>query len=257
MSTEMASTQAADDRDYGAWPYPRHLWPSVDAFLAAPLHDDGIHSIDCGGMPLDLLFHDGPLRCRKHPVVPVFFSGAVTTRAGKHPPFFSGVGMAKAGNHPAISVADPSLALDARLGLAWYAGNALQPIQAALAAVLEGLAVRSGIELLLIGGSGGGFAALYYGYMLGSRASVLVWNPQTDWIAYEEATVRKYLTVAYPVASLPDTGGAAFREGAAVAMGSLGVVHSLLPIAKAATKFPRRLVYVQNASDWHVARHAA
>lgn len=247
-----------DGYDYAAWHCQRHVWPSIDAFLTAPVLADGIHSIDCAGLPLDLLFHGSPLDISGCVVVPVFFSGAVTTRRGTHPPFFSGLGIAKTRRMPAICVADPSLALDCTLGLAWYAGNALQPIQTALAAVLQGLAIRSGRELLLIGGSGGGFAALYYGHVLGSQASVLTWNPQIDWLEYEETAVRHYLAVAYPDLPLPSEKGPAFRLAASNALQSLEVVHSLLPIAEqAGVAVPRRLVYLQNASDWHVARHAA
>lgn len=257
MDTAISRAHIIDGYDYAMWQRPRHVWPSVDAFLAARIHADGIHSIDCGGLPLDILFQDNPFGSAGSAVVPVFFSGAEDTRQGKSPPFFPGLGVAKARSWPAICVADPSLALDPTLGLAWYSGNAMQPLQLALAAVLEGLAARSERELLLIGGSGGGFAALYYGYRLGSRASVLVWNPQTDWLEYQEASVRGYLAAAYPDMTLPDEAGPAFRQAAASGLQSLGVVHSLLPIAKAAARVPRRLVYAQNASDWHVTRHAA
>ena len=157
---------------------------------------------------------------------------------------------------PAICVADSSLALDPAMTLGWYAGNARQETQALLTKVLKGIAARSEKELLLIGGSGGGFAVLYYGYALGARASVLTWNPQTDWLEYDATVARHYLAAAYPELTLPAHGSATFKALAGAFLRAHGAAHSVVPIAKAAVNVPRRLVYLQNASDWHVMRHA-
>jgi hypothetical protein len=244
--------------DYAAWGHPHHAWSSIQAFLAAPSLQDGIHSIGSPGQTLDLLFLNGAMQSRvaSPRVLPVFFSGAVTDRSARRPPFFSGVGVAQRRNLAAVCIADPSLALSPELALGWYAGSEGQRLQNDLAVVLAELARRSACELLLIGASGGGFAALYYASLLGDSASALALNPQTDWLEYAEASVRLYLQMAFPALALPALPGPPFRKAAADALRALGVEHSLIPLLRL-HRLPRRLVYLQNSGDWHVIRHAA
>jgi len=240
--------------DYRAWNCPQRVWNSIDEFLTGDKWLDGIHTILTDGVPLDLLIHGAPFVAGMR-VIPVFFSGAVTDRANKQSPFFSGLGLARTEGFPAICVADPAISLEPDLGLAWYSGHPRHPTPELLVRVLRGIADRARCELLLVGGSGGGFAALYYGQALGPSASVLVWNPQTDFLEYEESATRKYLGVLLPEVDLA-ADGAAFRNEAAELLRVRGQPHSVLPTATAGMR-PRRLLYLQNASDWHVSRHAA
>jgi hypothetical protein len=242
--------------DYSAWSYPRRVWESVEAFLTAHDYEPGIHSINCDGPTIDLLFIGDACDHAKSSVLPVFFSGAVTAREKKRPPFFSCVDMACALDIPAVCVADASIALDPSLGLAWHSGSERQALQSLLVAVLHAIALRSGKELLLTGGSGGGYAALFYGYALGAKvASVLAINPQTDWLEYDAVAVRQYLNTAFPTIGLPED--ATFKRAASDALKARGVVHALTPMLAAHHDAPRRFVYLQNVSDVQVLRHAA
>ncbi|WP_058234074.1 hypothetical protein [Devriesea agamarum] len=231
------------DNRYDDWPDDHHEWGSLEEFVEANAWPDGIHTIPLGDGPaLDLLFKDQPLNA---PVTPVFFNGAITGRETKHGPFFSGRGLAATGQFGFIGVSDPSVNLHESLGLAWYAGNKYGPFQDQLTRIFQRLADVSGSELLFIGGSGGGFASLYYGHRLAEKASVLVWNPQTDVLRYNPQFVKNYLSRAFDL-DLPQHGW----EPAALA-GTQGVDLSI------AQSRPRRLLYMQNASDWHVQSHTA
>lgn len=239
--------------DYAPWADARHEWASIQELLAAECIGDGVHTIQAEGLPLDvLLVNSVRLQRGEQTVLPVFFSGAVSGRAGKSGPFFSGSGVAQARNIAALCISDPTLALDPDLGLAWYAGSSQQQTQKVLQDLLVGLADKLRIELLLIGGSGAGFAALHLGSRLGDRASALVWNPQTDLLAYYRSAVRTYLCTAFAEEWKDD----ARLTGAAGMMAAKGISHSVNQ-GYAAGCLPRRLVYLQNASDdFHVLNHA-
>lgn len=225
----LMTTLTTPARDYGRWS-PTHIqWGSSTEFAAAAPWIDGIHSIDCGGGPsLDILVSGQPHIAG--PVLPVFFNGAVTDRETKSGPFFSGSGIAAKAGFPFIALSDPSLELDASLGLAWYAGNRFGNIQDEITAVLDAIARGINRELLLVGGSGGGFAALYYGGRLNEVASAIVWNPQTDIYKYNPIFVENYLRHAW---------------GKKDCLAKTSVVGCL----------PKRLLFMQNANDWHVPNH--
>ena len=233
----------------------RTAWRSIDEFLAldANGYGDGLHSIPGGELTLDMLFvNASKLSDGSQKVLPVFFSGAVTARQGKPGPFFSGSGVAKTLDVAVLCLADPSLAMDPQLGLAWYAGNGRQSTQALITRVLAGIAARLDVELLLIGGSGGGFAALQFAGRLGGIASALVWNPQTDFLKYYRSSVQPYLEACFP----GGTGVSSTKAGQVAKLAREGVRHEVIT-AYAADEMPKRLLYVQNASDtFHVERHA-
>ncbi len=143
------------------------------------------------------------------------------------------------------------MSLDEDLGLAWYAGNQWQRLQDELTEILVHLSDSFGMELLLIGGSGGGFAAINLGMRLGEKASVLVWNPQTDFLKYSRRSVDTYLKAAFP--DLVGERGA--DAVTAESLAKVGVRASVT--APDAMPGPRRMLYLQNSSDWHVKAHAA
>ena len=214
--------------DYTPWHDTVTAWDSPAAFAAAGGWVDGVHTINLGDGPaLDLLIVGQPFDM---PVIPVFFNGAVTARGEKTGPFFSGSRLAAKAGFGFIAISDPSLGLHQSLGLAWYAGNRYSNVQDQITETLAGIAAQSGRELLLIGGSGGGFASLYYGGRLNDVASAMVWNPQTEIRRYNKWYVDNYMQHAW---------------GEECAAGT-SVVGSL----------PKRVLYWQNANDWHVAGHA-
>ncbi|WP_457962750.1 DUF6270 domain-containing protein [Arthrobacter sp. D1-29] len=244
------------DRDYSAWPDTHFQWNSIEAYSNESKWQDGVHTISLDSGPsLDLIISGSPLYS-DNKIIPIFLSGAVQSRELKAGPFFSGSNVSAKGGFPYISISDPSLELDPTLGLAWYAGNEQQDLTQGLLKVLRNLIAASGKELLLIGGSGGGFAALRLGQKLGNAASVFVWNAQTDILEYNEKFVRNYLRAAYPTLTANLLESAGWKEAVRRKFDAAGVELSLLPDARAG-RSPRRLLFVQNATDWHVPIHTA
>lgn len=226
-------------------------WPSIAAFLGG-VPADGLHAIRLGATELRLSLHNAPLESR-YAVLPVLFPGALGGRE-------TSPGSAALDRSdrpwPAIRIADPARTLDEGLPESWYIGTASAPLQPLLNELLQRIAERTGKELLLVGGCGGGFAALRHAHALGSSASALVWNPHTDWLECQEAVVRRFLAQAFPDITLPEEGGPTFRDAMAAALHTRGVVHALPGLAQAGPS-PRRLLYLQGASDPELARQAA
>ena len=234
--------------DYQPWPGSHFEWSSTVDFLSQDSWGDGIHTIPIGSGPsLDLFFSGDPLGADAA-VVPVFFNGAVSDRESKVGPFFSGRKIAATAGIGFIAVSDPSHNLDPSLGLAWYAGNKYQDLQNNLDAVLRGIAAKAKRELLFIGGSGGGFASLYYGNRLADKASVLVWNPQTSITEYNESFAKNYFTHA--IGSGNELDGPDWKRLAKSRAFTRGIETEVL------LSRPRRLLYMQNGSDWHTPVHA-
>lgn len=238
---------------YDSWKADQQNWACIDDFLseAARGMRSGLHTISAEELPLDVLaINMETLSARQQKVLPVFFSAAVGSRAGKPGPFFSGLGLARAGRYAALCVADPSLALSQTLSLAWYAGSTRQRTQATLEKLLRGVADRWGVELLLIGGSGGGYAALYFGSRLGQRASTLVWNPQTDILNYYQSAVQQYLNAC------AEERGRVSRATASSRLRELGIEHQVIQQYSRGA-YPKRVIYLQNSADrFHVDNHA-
>jgi hypothetical protein len=237
--------------DYSKFvPAPRN-WPSIEEFR--PLEaGDGVQRIGMEGTPatLDIQFLNWSREVLdKQRVVPVFFSAAVGGRNARPAPFFSGAGLAAADGYAAIALSDPALALDPDISLGWYAGGAGMPTQERITSLLSRIATELDKELLLVGGSGGGFAAYCFGARLGDRASVLVWNPQTDILRYYRPAVSSYLHACFD----RDFEG----EGRSRELLDSHGICSRLESACGNGQAPRRVVYLQNVSDrFHVERHA-
>ncbi|NKY09734.1 DUF6270 domain-containing protein [Cellulomonas hominis] len=226
-----------------------HEHPSVQAFEHTVVVGEGLNRIDLGRIELDVLVED-PRRDGVD-ILPVFFSGAVSADFTSEAPVLSGVSMSRELDVPFVAVADPVTALRPRLGLGWYAGCEWADIPDAVTRVLSHIQAATGKRLLLIGGSGGGYAALMFASRLGPSASALVWNPQTDVLAYGWPHVEAFLATAFPSryvalgSSDVDAWRASMREaGVQTDVLGHGVVGRL-----------RRSLYLQESDDWHVGAH--
>lgn len=192
-------------------------------------------------------------------VILVNLSGAVGSRNGKKAPFFSRLGIARSLNLPFVAVADPTLALDPNLPLAWYAGSEDMPdLPMRLARVLDGLARQHQARLIIFGGSGGGFAGLMMATLLECEATVVVWNPQTAIADYLPRFVCQYVESAFPrlgVTTSRILAGSAVEQGKELreVLDAAKIKHNVRGI-----KLGSRIdvLYLQNQSDWHVVRHA-
>ncbi len=243
-----------EDSDYARFLPDVRRWGSLEDFLAAETWAAGVHVVMIGAtVHVDLYLGGGDLAATPDRALPVILSGAVTKRDGGPGPFFSGIGLGNGLASAYVCLSDPTLAVDPTLRLGWYTGRAGEGVQGHLVRLLDGISRRSGRELVLAGGSGGGFAAVLLASRLSRPGSAFVWNPQTDLLDYAPDSVADYLRV---VLGVDDAEVAALdRSARARALEEGGIQHAL-----AATASPgglRRLLYLQNAADGHVVSHLA
>lgn len=130
------------------------------------------------------------------PALVANFHGAYTGGRRK-PPLFGGFFSEVPGAHQ-ISLADPSVLARPGTRIAWYAGHAGFDTQAAMLALLKGAIIGLGANRqVLVGASGGGFAALCFSHCL-PRSVAVVANPQTDILAYSPRLVEEYRKSCWP-----------------------------------------------------------
>ena len=150
----------------------RHTFRSLeDLFGSDPSRlETGVYRVD-HGLPI---FVDWRNRGQKSLVVT--FSAA-TSKAADTLPVFSGAGVTKDLECNVLMISDPTMLLDQETTIAWYAGNSYQPnLQDDLAQLIAHFA--QGGRVILLGGSGGGYAALVEQSKLSDATSV-VFNPST------------------------------------------------------------------------------
>ena len=146
------------------------------------LEKEGNHSFSNDGFPVDI--YTSGLKNSYQKKILVIFSGAISKRENKSAPFFSGKNIAKTLDLPLIAISDPTLALSKSLSLSWYAGNEyFKNISVVINNLLKNIQNKYDAELLLVGGSGGGFAVLDQLSLFrepSKKVKALIWNPQTN-----------------------------------------------------------------------------
>lgn len=239
-------------KNYQQWNVLHYSWDSVDHFTQNFVWRPGIHTIKYGptGLEIDILLSN----C--HPTVemlrvPIIFSGALSKRGSKTGPFFSGRKISESFEFPSISIADPTLDMNPELTLGWYTGGLETDFSSALANLLSSLGESLEKELLLVGGSGGGFAALNLIRHLGKKVSIFVWNPQTDIYSYAERHVKDYLRQVYSFAhsTLSRIDWKEYCRPRTDRYFSTNVLTTDLLVQSQST------LYLQNRSDWHYESH--
>lgn len=236
--------------------YSRHgevrVWSDLEEYLS---HGFVVNGVDVIRLPsgdhLDVLVAGDDLppdQC-----VTVFFTGAMPSREGRTPPFFSGVNLGRAIGGRYICFSDPLVGAEESVSLGWYAGRSGDHVQEAVAAVIAHVSRALNRQMLLVGGSGGGFAALEQTRRASAPVSAFVWNPQTDILRYLPAVAQRYLTTAlgisdsqYSQMTDDDRRRAAQRAG---------IELSVIGRGTSAIDGGGRVLVLQNATDWHVADH--
>ena len=242
------------DSDYAKFAPDVTLWRSPAEFSSAQRWTPGVHVVELpSGAHVDLLIGGDFDTIAPGRALPVVFTGAVTKRESRPGPFFSGSGLGRSLETPFVAISDPIFTVDRDLRLGWYAGRAGEDVQGQLVSLLTELQKRAGRELLLAGGSGGAFAALLLGSQLTVPASAMVWNPQTDLLSYVPQVVAEYLCVA--LGRGPDEVAALSVQERSAALLAGGVRHAV-PATDGEGGL-RRLLFLQNAGDWHVVSHLA
>lgn len=189
---------------------------------------DGRYDIMTDGIRLPVRYRAG-----KSSNLVVLFHGAVDRSKHALPKFqgfMPGIGM----DHQ-LSIADPTLELDERLTVGWFAGSQKLRVQNAITSAVASVSENAKVSRrIYIGSSAGGYAALYYSWRDPGSICIAV-NPQIDIGAYHKGHVSAYLKAAWPSAN-------------AIA----GVAGVDLNLASCyASHFSNLVVYLQSCGDSH------
>lgn len=248
--------------NYQSWDTVHKI--SYSDFLKKEKFVDAVYVIDFGCFSLDLLLkgfgcinYSQKYRLNNKYCL-VVFGGAINN--SHMPPFFSGVGIHENTNIPLVSISDPTLYLDDKLSLAWYAGShETIDLQFSIARMLDNLFEKFNITPILTGGSGGGFAALVFGSLIKTNNVILAWNPQTDITEYHPRHVVNYLKIAFPsvIKLLADFYSLPFLKGKSI-LKEIFVKLSLIYRVDASyfNSDKNKIIYFQNIHDaFHVNNH--
>ena len=214
--------------------------------------EDGTYRLSAEGGEVDIMVaFDG-----RSPVerIPVFLSGALSPGQKALGPVFSGREMCRELGLPFVSLSDPSFELSPSISLGWYAGSEWSGTQELIANTLRAVSDSTGKALLLIGGSGGGFAALELMIRMDSPEGfgALVWNPQLDISKYGAEAVARYLATCFP--SVYCEFGPDSLDRALSAVEQRFGARTELADGAASGKLRNALI-LQQASDWHLDSH--
>lgn len=166
---------------------------ALTSFTTSPLQA-GLNTISYLGRTMDLLY--APPENPSDTIL-VSFSPAVTNPKITRP-YFVGAGIFRTLNAHKLYISDPSLELNDELKLAWFAGNSEQrTLQEDLAKIIRNVVQQSGAKnIIMVGTSGGGYAALYYSLQFPKSLAYVV-NPQTNLLKYHKQHVAKYAKFAW------------------------------------------------------------
>ncbi len=145
-----------------------------------------------------------PVRYKKGTgdVLVVIFHGAMDRATRTIPRFQSFI--PETGSAHQLSIADETLSVSDDLAAAWYAGSEDFAFQSILPDLLKAFAKRIGTpRRIYVGGSSGGYAALYYSWADENSLCVAV-NPQTKIEDYIPRVKKKYFDRAWPNATSLD-----------------------------------------------------
>lgn len=217
---------------------------SLNDFLCVK-HCDGLYHIKQNDV-IDILIRNFTAESLAKKKILVCFSGAIDNRENKVGPFFSGMEIAKKLGLPLVSFADPLVSSN-DLNLAWYTGKD-KNFQNNVIYILRELSKIYEAELIFFGGSGGGFASLYYSSQVQLACKCLVWNPQVNILKYHSTAVRKYLETIFSEIIIGDN----FSD-AEVLMRKRGIVYDVSNLDYQKVD----LLYLHNLDDYfHLENHA-
>jgi pimeloyl-ACP methyl ester carboxylesterase len=179
---------------------------------------------------------------RESPVLVITFAGAIDRRKYTLPQF-GGARVDEYVSASVVGIADPSLARSPALTAAWYAGHEGFETQQILPGLIRRLVSACGAErVIFVGGSVGGFAALYYSWLL-PGSIVIATNPQTDLDRYPLPHTDRYRR--YCRRNLD-------RQT------PLSSVITTSVVSCYTERFENTVIYIQNAADpLHVRDHLA
>jgi hypothetical protein len=133
-----------------------------------------------------------------------------------------------------LSIADQTLELNSGIRSGWYIGGVNMPLQEELPVILKGLFESIGAKhRIYLGGSSGGFAALYYSLVDPESICIAV-NPQTNLSTYLHNATLNYLNLAW-------NGAGSFGEIDDRVFTNMAVAYG--------NGFRNMVIYLQSAGD--------
>ena len=229
----------AQVRDIKKWGKPEFVYDNVDKFESSPELKNGVHTIIHNGVPIDILLdlrHGAPLT--------FIFKGNTRRKADTRLPVFVGFSIVSPVGNSRVSISDPGMYLDPTIGLAWYAGGKNLDIQSVLPRIIQKIvSTTAPSKVMMIGGSGGGYAAMYYSRYVAESLAV-AWNPQNDFLDYEERGVMAYVSKAFDVSNIDEAKAVVPRY-----------VNNELSSFYRKTSASNYVIYLQNIIDTHVEKH--
>src|SRR5699024_10469415 len=160
-----------------------------------------IHTLDVGPLVLPMA-----LQPDRGDILTVLFQGAVDRAKMRLPIFLRWRYQLELGLGPTLAIADPTLDLSGAMRLGWYLGTEHDELTPHLATAIRRTAESLGVRrVVLVGSSGGGFAALQVGSML-PGALVVAMSPQTELREYSRRLVRSAVEPALGVEDLSEPG---------------------------------------------------
>ncbi|MEH8140128.1 hypothetical protein Q7I15_05660 [Aeromonas veronii] len=214
---------------------------------------NGIHVFNDNGHEVDI-YVSGLIDASRLPTEErfciIFMSAAISDRGSKDAPFFTGIEVGKKCNLPVVAISDPTLDIDKKLNLGWYAGNINQiDLQDKLVKIVECITSKYELKPIFVGGSGGGFAAAQLALNSAAQSFALIFNPQTDITKYHRLHVEKYLRLAFDtnvdLSSNTDEAIALFER--------FSINYRL---GESPVNSSTKILYLQNKSDSHLVSHA-
>ncbi|MGP5090392.1 heparinase II/III family protein [Brachybacterium tyrofermentans] len=152
-----------------------------------------LHTVTVGPLVLPLALDPAP-----GDTLTVLFHGALDRARIRLPMFQRWSQQLALDAGPTVAVGDPTLDLSGALGLGWYLGTEKTDLVPAIAESIATIASSLGASrIVLVGGSGGGFAALHVSAHLPDAVAVVM-SPQND--------LRRYSSRLTRAASIPALG---------------------------------------------------
>lgn len=233
-------------KDYTQWKCEHYTHYFDELANSRELTSNGVHTVKNEKYEIDIYTNKINEVDSSLPLL-VFFNGAVSNREDKKGPFFSGISISNQLGLPILSFSDPTVDSISELNLAWYAGSSTAPDLRERIILLINLFHRvTNRNIILLGGSGGGFAALSIVDSLTCPTLAIVWNPQTSISLYNQEAVSRYLKLALNCPT--DTNANAYSH-----LSDNNIIHDLCHHRKNNNS---RILYLQNRTDWHLKSHA-
>lgn len=224
-----------------------YAYESLDVFLERDKYASGVHKIRVEeGVFLDILIFKKPWNIPSSSRIPVFFSGALTGRENTSPPYFSGSSFARELGQGIIAISDPIFYFDDQITAGWYTGLPRWHTQSAITQILEKFIQLYHRDILCIGGSAGGFAALEAASSV-RGAAAFVWNAQTSILDYQGYHIRNWMNLLF---GEKWARGGHWRNRAEELLDGTDIIYDLTTLP-----LPEDFLYLQNDTDWHVESH--